>query len=106
MVNKQFLNNKCHVVFEVSARLAQGSKLIYLVGDFNNWDELATPMDHKEGDKFTVTLDLDPDREYQYRYLIDSRDWCNDDAAEKYVVNPYTGKNSVVTTYELVRTFA
>ena len=45
-----------------------------------------------------ATLDLDAGREYQFRYLINGKDWHNDWEADKYVANPFSGDNSVVTT--------
>ena len=46
---------------------------------------------------FTITLDLDIGREYQFRYLVDGTEWKNDEAADRYVPSPYPGvENSVV----------
>ena len=50
----------------------------------------------KNGD-FTVTLDLETDREYQFRYLVDEKYWENDWCADDYVRSPFgTSDNSVV----------
>jgi hypothetical protein len=50
----------------------------------------------KRGD-YTIKLDLEPEREYQFRYLIDELKWENDWEADKYVKNPYgDSDNSVV----------
>ncbi len=50
----------------------------------------------KRGD-YTIKLDLEPEREYQFRYLIDELKWENDWKADKYVKNPYgDSDNSVV----------
>jgi len=99
MVKKKYLKTKCKVTFEVPNSIAEGAEQVFLVGDFNNWDEQATRMEKKKGSTFSITLDLDPNREYQYRYLVNSRDWHNDWDADKYVPNPFSGDNSVVTTY-------
>jgi 1,4-alpha-glucan branching enzyme len=96
MFKKKFLKTKCKVTFELPQGI-EGAETVYLVGDFNNWDEHATPMEKKKG-RFTVTLDLEPNREYQYRYLVNGQ-WHNDWEADKYVQNPFSGDNSVVTTY-------
>lgn len=99
MVKKKFLKTKCKVTFELPDTIAEGAERVTLVGDFNNWDEQSTPMDKKKGNKFSITLDLEPNKEYQYRYLINGREWHNDWEADKYVPNPFSGDNSVVTTY-------
>ena len=45
-----------------------------------------------------LTLTLDPEREYQFRYLVNGTSWQNDAAADKYVPNAYGDDNSVVVT--------
>src|SRR2546423_3654844 len=99
MFKKKYLKTKCKVTFEVPQGIGEGAEAVYLVGDFNNWDEHATPMDKKKGNQFSITVDLEPNHEYQYRYLVNGKDWHNDWEADKYVPNPFSGDNSVVTTY-------
>ena len=100
MLKKQFLKTKnvCKVSFSLPEAV-QG-ETVYLVGDFNNWDESATPMKRQKNGSFTVSLDLEKEREYQFRYLVNGTEWHNDWEADRYVPNPYSGDNSVVTTYE------
>ncbi len=45
---------------------------------------------------FTVTLELQPGKEYKFRYLIDGNRWENDWGADRYERNPYGEDNSVV----------
>jgi 1,4-alpha-glucan branching enzyme len=97
MFKKRFLKTKCKVTFELPQGI-EDAENVYLVGDFNNWDERATKMD-KKGKRFTITLDLEPNREYQYRYLVNGKDWHNDWEADRYVPNPFSGDNSVVSTH-------
>lgn len=72
MLKKKFLKTKCKVTFELPEGI-EGAEEVFLVGDFNNWDEKATPMSKKK-DKFSITLDLELNRDYQYRYLVNGRD--------------------------------
>ena len=101
MLKKQFLKTKDVVKVTFSLPEAVQGESVFLVGDFNNWDEVATPMKRQKNGSFTVTLDLDKSREYQFRYLVNSTEWHNDWQADKYVPNPYSGDNSVVVTSEL-----
>ncbi len=71
--------------------------MIHVVGDFNGWDERATPMRLTESG-WMVTVELEPGRDYQYRYLIDGSEWHNDWHADRYEPNAYGGDNSVVST--------
>ena len=101
MLKKQFLKTKdvCKVIFSLP-EVVQGDT-VFLVGDFNHWDETATPMMKRtEKGKFTATLELDKNREYQFRYLVNGTEWRNDVGADKYVPNPFSGDNSVVVTSE------
>ena len=100
MVKKKFMKTKCQVTFEAPQSAAENGENIHLVGDFNDWDEKATPMEKKRGNRFTVTVDLKLDHEYQYRFLVDGTQWHNDWEADKYVPNPFSGDNSVVSTHQ------
>lgn len=99
MLKKRFLKSgKVKVEFIVPDAVAEGAESVYLVGDFNNWDETATPMTRYKNGKFKVTLDLEPNREYQFRYLVNGTHWHNDWDADRYVANPFSGDNSIVST--------
>ena len=98
MLTKEYLPNHrgCRVTFTLP--VADSVRIVHLVGDFNHWDETATPMGRCAGSLMTVVLTLNCGQEYQFRYLIDEGEWHNDWAADKYVVNPFGGDNSVVIT--------
>lgn len=97
MLKKQYLKSKpvCKVTFYAPDEI--DGETAYLVGDFNDWSENATPMEQLKDGRFKVTLNLDKDQEYQFRYLIDG-EWHNDQNADRYVQNPFSGDNSVVST--------
>lgn len=98
-IKKQYLKSKplCKVTFRVPKEEATGAKTVRLIGDFNNWNTLATPMvSHKNG-AFTKTIDLDLNKEYQFRYLKDDLIWENDPEADKYLYCSYGAcENSVI----------
>lgn len=98
MLKKQYLKSRpvCKVSFYLPA--AVKAETAHLVGDFNDWDEQNTPMTQLKDGRFTVTLELEKGREYQFRYLVDQTEWHNDWEADKYVANPFSGDNSVVIT--------
>ncbi|HID64701.1 MAG TPA: glycoside hydrolase, partial [Anaerolineae bacterium] len=70
---------------------------IHLVGEFNNWQTSHAMRRQKDG-SWRITMDLEPGRAYQFRYLVDGQRWLNDPEADKYVPNPYGDENSVVVT--------
>lgn len=102
MLKKQYLKTKnvCKVTFYLPKAIAGDEA--YLVGDFNDWDLSATPMEKLKNARyghFKATLDLQKGQEFQFRYLVDG-EWHNDWEADKYVPNPFGGDNSVVLTTE------
>ncbi len=98
MLKKQTLKTKpvCKVTFSLPSQV-QGDT-VFLVGDFNGWQEDATPMKRNKDGSFSAMLELDQGREYQFRYLVNGSEWHNDWEADRYVPNPFSGDNSVVST--------
>ncbi len=66
---------------------------VYLVGDFNNWDEVRHPMRRGPDGTHRLEMVLEPG-EYEYKFKV-GRVWYNDDFAHKYVPNPWGSENSV-----------
>ncbi|HBY94027.1 MAG: isoamylase early set domain-containing protein [Ardenticatenaceae bacterium] len=71
---------------------------IYVVGEFNDWNRQANPMDHLRDGSWSLTLVLNADCEYEFRYLIDGRDWMGDPEADTHRPNEHGADNSVVST--------
>jgi len=98
-IKKQYLKKKpiCKVTFRLPKEASNAAKTVHVVGDFNGWDTHATPMKKLKNGDFSATLDLDMYKEYQFRYLKDSKHWENDWDADKYVPTPFgDSENSVV----------
>jgi 1,4-alpha-glucan branching enzyme len=87
----------CKVTFCLSKDAARDAKTVTIAGDFNDWSHTATPLKRDKNGSFKVTLELEKDREYQFRYLIDGATWENDWQADKYVMAGIgSTENSVV----------
>lgn len=100
-IKKEYFKSKniCRVTFRLPRIAAQDAKRVCIVGDFNNWNIHADPMKKLENGDYTIKLDLEPGKEYQYRYFIDESKWENDWNADKYVRSIYgNSDNSVVMT--------
>lgn len=82
--------------FRLSKEDALGAENVNIVGEFNNWSTKQTPMKKLKDGSFTLTLDLESKRQYQFRYLIDDQLWVNDPAADKYVPSGYAGSDNAV----------
>ena len=100
MLKRQYLKNKsiCKVTFYTPDDIK--AQLVNLVGDFNAWDEKATPMEKLKDGRFKVVLELAAPAEYQFRYLVNRAEWLNDWEADRYVPNPFSGDNSVIVLAE------
>ena len=82
------------VTFELPKDVANDS--VSVVGDFNDWDKDAHPMKRLKKGTWKKDIYLEPGNAYQFRYFVDGKNWRNDEAADKYVPNPYFEENSVV----------
>ena len=98
-IRKQYLKNRpvCKVTFRINEEMGKSAKTAHLVGEFNNWTVFSTPMKKLKSGAFTTTLELEPGREYQFRYLLDKKIWKNERDADKSVSTPYgDSENSVI----------
>jgi 1,4-alpha-glucan branching enzyme len=98
-LKKQFLKSKdvCKVTFRIGKNECPGSDQAFLVGDFNHWDRTSHEMKKLKSGEFTATLELEPGRAYQFRYLLDGERWQNDWEADGYSPSAFPPEeNSVV----------
>ncbi len=97
-IKKQYIksNKRCRVTFRLPKVVAPTITKVSLVGEFNNWNNRANTMKKNKDGQFTVTLELETGREYQFRYFINNSLWENDDKADKYLSNPFGSMNSVI----------
>ncbi len=98
-IKKQYIKGKdlCKVTFTLLKEAVKSAKRVYIVGEFNDWNIYATPMKKQKNGAFTVTLNLEKGREYQFRYLIDEMVWENDWHADRYAPTPFGDcDNSIV----------
>ena len=97
-VEKSYAKNKktCTVTFELPKEAVKNVKKVQLVGEFNNWDIDAPLMKKQKSGTYTISLELNAGKEYQYRYLLDGKIWENDWKADKYVPSVFGGDNSVL----------
>lgn len=98
MIKKRFIKSRktCQVTFHLPPKIK--AKSAVLVGEFNGWDKTSTPLKRVKG-TWKTTVELDQNKTYQYRYLVNETEWHNDWEADKYVPNFIDGDNSVVETY-------
>ena len=70
-----------------------GARSVALVGDFNDWNASAHPMDYDTDlELWSITLSLSPGR-YEYKFFVDGREWWNDPNAPA-LPNAWGSENS------------
>lgn len=95
-LKKSFSKSKniCKVTFNYPANKA---KQVTVAGDFNGWDTQSLPM-KKTKDVFSVSIELDAGKEYEFRYFVDGV-WANDTQADGVIKGPYPDcENCVLST--------
>ncbi|WP_163718321.1 isoamylase early set domain-containing protein [Mangrovibacterium lignilyticum] len=98
-LKKQMLKSKpvCKVTFRVSKEMAAGADAVTIVGDFNNWDLIGTPMKKLKTGEFTCVLELESGKAYEFRYLVGGGIWYNEPEADGYAANSFGSENSVLS---------
>ena len=97
-IAKKYLseNGVCKVTFTLPPSLAETAKTAHIVGEFNNWDPKSLPMKKRNG-KFSLSLELQKNNDYQFRYLVDGTSWETDWEADELASIPFANEhNSVV----------
>ena len=78
------------------------SRQVYLVGDFNNWSNRATPMRLGPNGMWSVTVKLPPGR-HEFRYWEENCAWHTDFAAFGVIHNAFGDFNSIVEVVPPIR---
>lgn len=77
-------------------RLPSGAREVALVGDFNGWDENATPMIRRANDgAWSARVPLAPGR-HVYAFVVDGRRWLVDPLAPQVPDEGYGPANAVI----------
>lgn len=72
---------------------------VAVTGDFNGWNERATPMRQDRDGIWRATVELPTGRRFEFRYVIDGQ-WQTDYYADGSVITEYGSENSVIDTSE------
>lgn len=66
-----------------------------VVGDFNDWDPLVTPLTRR-GSAYRASVTVDAGKRHVFRYLADGGRWFNDPQADGYQDNGFGDHDSVI----------
>ncbi len=98
MIKKKYLKSKdrCKVTFTLSPETVQNADKVRVLGDFNDWSwEDGLQMKAvKTG--LQASIELQPGKNYEFRYLTDNGQWINDGTADEYTPAPFEGVQNCV----------
>jgi len=103
-LKKEFFKSKptCKVTFTLPKEAVNGAKVVELVGNWQEWNTAkAIPMKSLKSE-FKAVVELNPGRDYEFRYLIDGITWENDWQADGYRPTPFGVDNSVLVIPQVV----
>jgi len=90
---------KCKVTFIFSREESMNAEKVALLGEFNDWDPESNLMEKDQEGNFKCLVELEKNKEYQFRYLVDDQRWENDFEADSYQYSEFGNcDNSVVKT--------
>lgn len=99
-IKKRYLKSKpiCKVTFRFEPTDNKSYHSVCIAGDFNDWNQSSHRLRKLvKDDTFSITIDLEKGKEYQFRYLLDGTEWSNEPNADKQIPTPFgDSENSVV----------
>lgn len=89
-IKKQNLkkDGACKVTFSFNEKV-NNIENVRIPGDFNNWDLNCEPMKKLKTGGFSQTINFEPGKTYQFRYLINDSVWDNDPECDELVPNGF-----------------
>ena len=76
--------------------VAPSASQVHIVGDFNDWDSEASPLQRMDQGVWTITIPLAPGR-YQYTFVVDGTSWVADPGAPRTLEDDFGRPNSIIT---------
>lgn len=92
-ISKQFLKSKpeCKITFTVPATEA---KSVGVAGAFNNWTPTKLLLKKRKDGVFKGTVNLPINNSFEFKYVVDGKQWINDAEADKFVWNEFAGSEN------------
>ncbi len=95
-IEKKEQKSNVKVTFSISKEIGKPYSSASVVGDFNDWNAENGVMSKKKDGSFSVAINLERGKEYQFRYVLDGNVWLNDESADKTVPTNFSDANNSV----------
>lgn len=89
-------NDKVKVTF--SLPYTEGQAPVSVVGDFNDWNQGSHKLAKRNNGTCSVSIVLEPERRYRFRYYSEDGGWFNDEAADGYEASEHNSENCILLT--------
>lgn len=76
--------------------MSQCDRPVSVVGDFNGWDPLATPLRKRSNGTRSASVELPTGTTHRFKYLAEDGEWFCDDDADGLVENDYASVDSLL----------
>ncbi len=96
MITKRVESAKGTVRVTFSLPRDEPSEPVWVVGDFNGWDEAADPLRVRSNGRRSAAVSVPLGERITFRYRTASGWWFDDDGADGYEANPHGTHNAVV----------
>ena len=90
---------RCLVTFRLPGEAAPDATSVAAAESFNDWSADRHPMKRLENGDFSLALELEAGKEYEFRFVIDGVRWENAWNADKYAWSDHGNcENSIIVT--------
>jgi 1,4-alpha-glucan branching enzyme len=90
---------RCVVTFWLPKKAAPDAGIVAVAGSFNDWSLDRHPMKRLKDGDFSLDLELEAGKEYEFRFVIDGVHWENAWNADKYMWSAHGNcENSMIVT--------
>ena len=100
MLKKTYSKNKskCKVTFKFDPAGENANiDTIQVVGSFNGWGQLKKHfLKLRKDGSYSLSVNLESDSSYEYKYLVNENEWFNDNKAEGHVWNIFGSQNALL----------
>ena len=99
MLKKTYTKNKskCKVTFKFEPTEEVQVDTIQVVGSFNGWgNEKKHFLKKRKDGTYSLSVNLNSESSYEYKYLVNENEWYTDSNAENLVWNIYGSQNALL----------
>ena len=103
MIHKYFDTGDKNLVLATFMLLKEvPAQSVHLVGEFNDWNRFSHPLTLTEKGHRVLTISLETNQMYEYRYLLDGKFWMTEYPADGFVPASDGQDNSIISTRQYI----